>query len=279
MADTARSAPPTQAAPTRRTRIATHLSSWAGAYAAPVLTLVAALTVWQLVTSAWHIPVVILPSPTVIVQGIVHDRGVLAANTVPTVEEALFGFLLSVLVGIPLGLFMARSKLFSNSVLPFIIGSQSTPKIAIAPLLVLWLGFGILPKLLVSFLDAFFPIVINTVSGMSGIPEEMRDLGRILRLDGGALFRRIEFPYALPQIFAGVKVAMPLALVGAIGAEFVGANHGLGFLLIAANGNFNTPLLFGALIVLTCVGVVLYSLVQLLEGILLPWHVSKRARG
>lgn len=247
-------------------------------YTAPTITVLIVLALWQLVTSAFHVSEVILPSPVAVIQNLAHNWGTLLANTAPTAEETVLGFLFSMVVGIPLGVLLANSKLFSAAVYPLVVGAQTIPKVAIAPLFVIWMGFGVLPKILITFLVAFFPIVVDTTAGLQSVPKDMRDLARILRLSPMGAFRRIQFPYALPQIFAGLKVGMTLAVIGAIVGEFVGANQGLGYLLMAANGNFNTPLMFADLVLLTALGVLLFMMVQFVEGLMIPWHVSKRVQ-
>lgn len=245
-------------------------------YGAPAVTLLLVVVVWEIVTATFKIPGVILPSPVEVWNTLVHNFATLMANTIPTIEETALGFLLSVVIALPLGVLLATNRLFAVSVYPLVIGAQTIPKVAIAPLFVIWMGFGILPKILITFLVAFFPVVISTAAGLDAIPADMRDLGRMLRLRPGPMFWRIQFPYALPQIFSGLKVAMTLAVIGAIVGEFVGANTGLGYLLMAANGNFNTPLMFADLVVLTVLGVLFYMLVDVAEGLAIPWHVSRR---
>lgn len=253
-------------------------ASWtkASSSLASVSVVLAVIVVWQIVVSVFHISEVILPSPIVVIQEIAADWKDLLTNSLPTLEEVLLGYLLSVVVAVPLGIVLAVNKRISQAVFPLVVGAQTIPKVAVAPLFVLWLGFGIVPKVLITFFVAFFPIVVDIASGISSVPSEMTDLGRVLKLGSWGMLRRIQIPYALPQTFSGLKVAMTLGVIGAIVGEFVGANAGLGYLLVASNGNFNTPLMFAALVVLTFWGVVLYMAVEVLERLAIPWHVSQR---
>ncbi len=150
------------------------------------------------------------------------------------------------------------------------------PKVAIAPLLVIWLGFSIHSRVIVAFLICFFPIVIGTVAGLKSVETDLLHLTRQLRASRWQSFWLVGLPSALPQMFAGFKVAITLAVVGAIVAEWVGADSGLGYLLLVANGNFDVALAFSVLVALTVVGVVLYGAIELLERLVLPWHVSRR---
>src|SRR5258708_1946443 len=167
-------------------------------------------------------------------------------------------------------------RVVERLVLPLIVFSQVVPKVAIAPLLVIWLGFSIHSRVVVAFLICFFPIVIGTVTGLKSVEAELVHLTRQLRASRWQAFWLVGLPSALPQMFAGVKVAIALAGVGAIVAEFVGAVWGLGYLLLVANGNFDVALAFSVLVALTVVGVVLYGLIELVERLALPWHVSRR---
>jgi NitT/TauT family transport system permease protein len=151
-----------------------------------------------------------------------------------------------------------------------LISSQAIPKVAIAPLLLVWFGFGLIPKVLVAFLIAFFPIVISTAVGLASIEQEKIYLARSMGLSAAATFFKIRLPNALPSIFAGLKISITLAVVGAVVGEFVGGEAGLGYMLMVANGSMDTPLLFAGLIALTIQGVVLYALVEWAEYLVIP---------
>jgi NitT/TauT family transport system permease protein len=187
-----------------------------------------------------------------------------------TTVEIVLGFLLSIALGVPLALAIFVSPAFSRSVLPLLVSSQAMPKVAVAPLFLVWFGFGLLPKVLIAFLIAFFPIVISTVVGLASIEQEKIHLARSMGLGETATFFKIRLPSALPSVFGGLKISITLAVVGAVVGEFVGGDAGLGYLLMVANGNIDTPLLFAGLIALTVQGVVAYYLVELAERLAIP---------
>lgn len=245
----------------------------------PLSTVVLLLLAWDLAIVIFNIPPYLVPKPSRVLETIVDQRALLLHHAWRTITEILGGYALAILVGIPLAVAIVASRIFERMVYPMLVMSQTVPKIAIAPLLLVWFGFGLSPKILIAFLIAFFPIVIDTAVGLRGVPEEMLDLARSMggrRLD---IFRKIRFPHALPSIFGGLKVAITLAVIGAIVGEFVGADRGLGYLLLIASGRIDTTLLFGTIIVLSLLGIVAFALVDLLERLAIPWHTSRRVHG
>jgi len=204
------------------------------------------------------------------------DWHTITSNAWPTIEETLIGFGLSIAVGIPLGVGLALSRTFSRCFYPLLVGSNALPKVAIAPLFVVWFGFGILPKVLIAFLIAFFPIVINSLTGILSIEPEKLHLARSIGLSRLDTFRKIRLPSAAPVILASVKIASSLAVIGAIVGEFVGADKGWGKQLLDANANIQTALLFALFICLTAFAAALFGVVQILERLLIPWHTSVR---
>jgi NitT/TauT family transport system permease protein len=161
-------------------------------------------------------------------------------------------------------------------VYPLLVFSQSVPKIAIAPLFVVWFGFGIIPKVICAFMLGFFPVVVSTVAGFKSVEPDMLDLARSMKASKLSTFMRISLPQAMPSLFAGLKVSVTLAVVGAVVGEFVGSNSGIGYLLQIANGNFDLPLMFAALTVLSGIGVLLFVAVDVVERLMIPWHASHR---
>jgi len=239
--------------------------------AAPVAgAVVALLVIWQLVTVLSGVPVYVLPPPTQIVQAIGEEWRQLLVNAAVTFSEAAAGFLLSIVVGIPLGVAIVYSRVLDRVLYPLLVASQSVPKVALAPIFVVWFGFGLLPKVLIAFSIAFFAIVVNTVVGMKRTPVEMIHLMRSLGASRLQIFLRVRLPVAAPYIFAGIKISATFAVVGAIVGEFIAASSGLGYLQLIANNNFQIPLLFAILVLLSAMGGVLYGLVVLLEWIILP---------
>jgi len=236
----------------------------------PVATLAAAILLWEVGVRAFKVPPFLAPPPSMLVGTFVEHSNLILYNTWRTTIEILLGYFASILIGVPLafGIFMWPS--FARTVLPLLISSQAIPKVAIAPLLLVWFGFGLFPKVLVAFLIAFFPVVISTAVGLSSIEPEKIYLARSMGLSATATFFKIRLPNALPSIFAGLKISITLAVVGAVVGEFVGGEAGLGYMLMVANGSMDTPLLFAGLIALTVQGVVLYALVEWAEYLAIP---------
>jgi NitT/TauT family transport system permease protein len=174
---------------------------------------------------------------------------------------------------------IAGSETVEGYVYPLLVFSQSIPKIAIAPLFVVWFGVGILPKILAAFLLGFFPVVVSSVQGFKSVDPEMLDLVRALEASRLQVFRVVSLPHALPSIFAGLKVSITLAVVGAVVGEFVGATSGIGFVVQHSIGNVELPLMFAALVVLALIGVILFWIVDVVERLAIPWHASQRQAG
>ena len=243
---------------------------------APLGTIVVSIVVWQLVVVVFKIPEYLLPPPTGVVAALGEEGWYLAGHTLVTLYEILSGFALAIVVGVPLGVLIVSSPAFERSVYPLLVASQSVPKIAIAPLLIFWAGLGMFPKILVAFLIAFFPIVIDTVVGLRSIEPEMLHLARSMGASTTKAFVKIRLPHALPNIFGGVKVAVTLAVVGAIVGEFIQADRGLGYALLQANAMMNTRLSFATIMILALIGVALFAVVDWIERLTIPWHASRR---
>lgn len=237
-----------------------------------LVTVVVLVALWWLVVATTSVKAYLLPPPGEVVVKMWNERGTLTSETVITAWETILGFALSVAFGIPLAVVLTQSKRAYDIGYPLLVGLQTLPKIAVAPLLVVAMGFGIAPKIILIVLVAFFPIVVNAIAGFRSVDDDLRNLGRILGLGRFAFFWRISLPHALPAIFAGLKVAMTLALIGAVVAEFVGSDRGLGYLLLSASASLDSLLSFSALIVLTLVGLALYAAVALLEWFCVAWR-------
>ena len=229
---------------------------------------------WQLL--GLRLPRYILPTPLETARELWLRAPILAEHAAVTLREIVLGFLLGVVVSIPCGLAVAFSRPVERMVMPVLVFTQLIPKIALAPLFIIWFGFGLFPKVLMTFLLSFFPIVIDAVVGFRSLDPEIVYLTRSMGLSPWQAFLKVRLPHALPQIFAGLKVAITLATVGAIIGEWVGADKGLGYLLLVAGGDLRTSLLFATLVVLTAMGLVLYYVMVLLERFAIPWHVSRR---
>ncbi len=240
----------------------------------PVGTAAAVLALWYAVVLGLHVPSYLLPTPGAVVSRIGEDFTFLAYHAWVTTYETLGGFVLSVVVGIPIAVLIVSSRPLDRALMPWLVLSQTFPKVALAPLIVVWFGLGIVPKLVVTFMVAFFPVVISSIVGLRSIEREMVELARSLRATRRQMFWHFRLPLALPNIFAGLKVSVAFSVVGAVIAEWVGATEGLGYLLLQANANLDTALLFAVLAWLTVIGLVLYYAVEFAERYALPWHAS-----
>jgi NitT/TauT family transport system permease protein len=238
----------------------------------PVLAVFAAIfALWEIAVRALSIPDYILPSPSVIAIKIISTWQLLLLNAFVTLQEILLGFGLSVLIAIPLAVAVVYSGVFERVAFPFMVSLQTIPKVALAPILVMWLGYGILPKVMVAFLISFFPIVISSVIGMRSAEREMIYLVQSMGAGELTTFLKIRLPKALPSIFGGLKVGMGQAVVGATVGEFIAAEHGLGYLQLISQVRLDTPLLFAAVVVLSLLGVLLFNAVAWIERLALPW--------
>jgi NitT/TauT family transport system permease protein len=243
---------------------------------APVALVIALGVLWEVGTRVFAVPLFLLPPPSAIAHSMVANATLLIAAGWVTTVEIVLGFLLSIIVGVPLALAIFLWPPFARSVLPLLVSSQAMPKVAIAPLLLVWFGFGLLPKVLIAFLIAFFPVVINTAVGLASIEPEKIYLARSMGFGAAATFFKIRLPNALPAIFGGLKISITLAVVGAVVGEFVGGDAGLGYLLMVANGSMDTQLLFAGIVALTILGVALFVLVELAERLAVPRHIIAR---
>lgn len=250
------------------------------ASAYPLLILIICLGLWQAVVSLTSIKEYLLPSPRHVADAIGNNASSLFSAAAVTSKESLYGFLLAAVVGIPLGFLVALTKIGSRGIYPLVVGSNAIPKVAIAPLFVIWFGFGQAPKVLIAFLVAFFPVVVNTVIGVASLEKEKLFLAETMGMGWFSTLWRIRLPQALPAIFAGLKIATSLAVIGAVVAEFVDANSGLGMILLRAGGNLQTDLVFACLVFLTMIGILFFAIIVVLEQLLLPWRriVTKRDR-
>ena len=235
------------------------------------ITLIGLVVLWEVLVRHYHVPGWLLPAPSAIAQAMVEWRSDLVLHSAMTLYETLVGFALAIAISVPLAVLIVYSPLLQNTIYPILLAMQSTPKVAIAPLLALWIGFGAAPKIIVVFLVCFFPIIVATASGLSAVPASLIDLIRSLSASPLQTFIKIRFPTAMPHIFVGLKIAITFAVVGAVIGEFVGSENGLGYLILVSTSQSRTPLAFGALVLLTVMSIVLYYGVVLIERIVVPW--------
>ena len=242
----------------------------------PFVTIACLLAVWEACVSAFGVPAHLLPKPSSVFAEFYANASLLMFHAAATTSIILSGFVLSVVVGIPLALAVSFSAFFKKTLYPIIIFSQLIPKIAIAPIFIIWFGFGTTPKVLLTFLVAFFPIVIDSIVGFLSIRTEQLRVARSMGASSWKLFFKVRLPQALPNIFAGLKMAMAMSSTGAIVAEFVASSEGLGYLLLVANGELKTALAFACLFLLIFIGIVLFFAVEAVERATTGWHVSQR---
>ncbi|MBO0677075.1 ABC transporter permease [Mycolicibacterium sp. S2-37] len=264
------------ASPRRSRRL--NFSPWrtAAGLWRPLALVVAVLAAWWAVTEAELVAPYILPSPADTWITAQENAAYLAENTWVTTWETVIGFLIAALVGEFVAVMMVYSAGLEKTVYPLILFAQVVPKIAIAPLFVVWLGFGPSPKILVAVLMAFFPIVISGLAGLRSVDPEIIELTSTMGASKFKTFMKVRFPASLPQLMSGLKVAATLAVTGAVVGEFVGANEGLGYVILQANGNVDTAMLFAALIIMSALGIALFAIIEIAEKLLIPWHSSRR---
>lgn len=242
-------------------------------------TLLGVIVAWEAAVIVFEIPKIILPAPTAIAQEFVTYGHRLLPNSLYTMSEVLLGFIFAILVGVPLATAIVYSRPLERATYPLIVSSQTIPMVAIAPLLLTWFGYGIAPKIVIVVLQAFFPIVINTVMGLKSVSEEMIHLARSMGSSPWQLFWKFRLPAALPSIFAGLKMATAASVVGAIVAEFVGASQGLGYVIVAAGAAFNVTRQFAAIICITLIGILFFVLLERAERLCLPWKDHDKVPG
>ncbi|MBN8920368.1 MAG: ABC transporter permease, partial [Rhizobiales bacterium] len=243
----------------------------------PFAAIAGVILVWALAVKVFHIPDYLLPAPQDVLARIVKERASLLDHGSYTLMSVLVGFVTSVAIAVPLAFAIVLSRSVERATMPLLVMSQTIPKVAIAPILVIWLGFGILPKIAIVFLISFFPIVVSTVVGLKSVESDMIDLVRSMGAGTTKIMLRVRGPSALPQMFAGFKIAICLSVVGAIVGEFVGSDKGLGFLLLTSTGSLDGTLVWAALFILIAMGMTLFAIVAKLERLTIPWHVSIRA--
>jgi NitT/TauT family transport system permease protein len=251
-------------------------TGWVLRFRAAGITLVALVTLWQIATDLLEVPVYLLPSPGAIAKEVVENWRMLIDEAAITTFEVLVGFTLSAVIALPLAAIFSYSPAVENATYPLIVGSNTIPKVALAPILLTWFGFGLAPKIIIVVLVAFFPILINTVTGFKSLPLQMIYLARSMGANEAQLFWHFRMPHALPNIFAGFKITIVLCVVGAVVAEFVGSDRGLGYVMMMAASDLNIARQFAAVLVLSVIGIAAFWIVEWAEGRLLPWQNAAR---
>ncbi|MEO7241981.1 MAG: ABC transporter permease [Variovorax sp.] len=243
------------------------------------LTFGAFLLVWELVIRLSDIKPYILPAPSEILAALWNKLPRLMDASYYTLQPMLLGFLAAVVLGVLIALGIAFSRRAEATLYPLLVFFQIVPKIAVAPLFIIWFGFGLSPKVLLVFLLSFFPVVVSAITAFRSVDADIMDLARSTGASRLRAFWKIQFPHALPTLFTGFKVAAALSSTAAVVAEFVASDRGLGFLLLEYNGALDTTMTFATIIVLSVLGLLLYGAVELIERFCIPWHVSQRQTG
>ena len=243
------------------------------------LVILASLVVWEIACRVFGIREFLLPAPSRILGVVANNPVWLLTNAWHTLYSTLIGFVLAVIFGVTMAVLIISSRFLEETLYVLLVTMNSVPKVALAPLFVVWMGTGMLPKISIAATIAVFVIVIDLVLGLRSIDPDMIDLARSFKGSKWKTLVKIRFPSALPNLFAGMKVGITLALIGTIVGEFVASDRGLGHGIVVSQGSFEIPAMFAAIIVLGIMGTVLFFVVDFAERIALPWHVSRRGEG
>ena len=245
--------------------------------ALPWLFLIVMLVIWEAACVVFHVPVFVLPRPTLVASTLVERLGPILDNSFVTLLRTLAGFVIAVVLGLLLGLAIGSSRIVYRGLYPVLIGFNSVPKVAVVPVLVIWFGIGTVPAVLTAFLVSFFPIAVNVATGLATIEPELLDVMHSLGATKRKILLKVGLPRSMPYFFASLKIAVTLAFVGTIISETVAANAGIGYLMMAATANFDTPLVFSGLMVIAVMGIVMYAIFAVVEQRMTFW--AKRGDG
>ena len=254
--------------PSAKERYALLMGQWAP----PAVIVLLALGAWEGYVRLFQVERWLLPPPSAIGAELVESRSLLLRHTWVTLEEVLLGFALALVVGIALAAAISYSRIVERSAYPFVIASQTVPIIAIAPLLLIWVGYGIWPKVIVVVLISFFPIVVNTVDGLKSVDPDMLNMMRTLGASRRQLLLKVQAPASVPFLFSGIRVAIAMSVIGAVIGEWVGASAGLGYLMMRSAPQFLTDRVFASIFILSLMGIGLFTLVVVAERYALPWY-------
>jgi NitT/TauT family transport system permease protein len=235
------------------------------------------LLLWEFAALVFNIPNFLLPRPTVIAQTLIAQFGPIASNSWDTLVRTVLGFALAVVLGGLLGIAIGSSRLIYRGLYPVLIGFNSVPKVAVVPVFVIWFGSGTIPAVLTAFLVSFFPISVNVATGLATVEPELLDVLRSLGARKSQILMKIGLPRSLPYFFASLKIAITLAFVGTIISETVAGSRGIGYLMMAATANFDTPLVFAGLFVIAVLGIIMYAIFAVAEQRMTFW--AKRGDG
>lgn len=243
-----------------------------------LLTIAVLLVLWEVFVRSTSVREFLLPAPSKVLQQFLAQPGYLLGESLSTLKTTLYGFATAVVLGVGAAVGIVYSRFLDRTLYALLVALNAVPKVALAPLFVIWMGTGSLPKVAIAMLIAIFPILIDTVLGLRSTDPDMLDMAKVNQATPGMVLWKIRFPTALPSIFAGMKVGVSFALVGTIVGEFVAGETGLGHVILVAQGSFDTPTVFVALVLLGVLGVVLFKAIELIEERALSWHASQRDR-
>lgn len=253
------------------------MSARARAALAPALVIVVLVAAWEL-AAQWHLLADLLsiedflvPAPSEVAESLWQQRSLLAEDAWVTLREVLLGFALALITGVGLAVLIHLSETARRAVYPLLVASQTVPIVVIAPVLVVWFGFGIFPKILIIALICFFPITVNAYDGLRSVDPDLIKMMRTLGAGRMQTLRRAELPWALPFIFSGAKIAVAVAVIGAVFAEWAGSDSGLGHLILVSSGELSTSLTFAAIVVLSAIAICLFALLSLVERRVVTW--------
>lgn len=263
--------------PAVRPTFGRRLRSVSRKYLSAVALTVALLVAWELVVRLGHVPEYLLPAPTQILADLKTDWVILWPAMLVTLKEVVIGFVIATVAGVGLAVVLHLYGPLRRAMYPILIGSQTIPIVVLAPILVILLGYGILPKLVIVALICFFPIVVNGIDGLRAVDEDFIRMMYTLDATRWGIFRRVEFPGALPSFFSGMRIAATFAAIGAVFGEWSGSNAGLGYVMLEATPNLLTARIFAAILMLTVISLVLFGLVSLLERIAVPWAPKRES--
>ena len=242
----------------------------------PVAILAALLVAWELWVQIADVPKWQLPAPSAIAKELGTSRDLLWNHTLVTLQEIVIGFLVALVAGLVLAGAIAYSRVMERSVYPIVIASQTVPIIAIAPLLLIWVGYGLTPKIIIVALICFYPIAVNTVDGLKATDPDMVNMLRTLGASRWQVFTKLQIPTALPFMFSGIKIGVSVSVIAAVIGEWVGASEGLGYLITYSQPLFLTARVFAAIFVLSVMGISLFVLAVVAERMMMPWHFNEK---
>jgi putative hydroxymethylpyrimidine transport system permease protein len=259
------------------TRRRTLVWSFGRKYGSAVALILILLVLWQAAIRLFNVPDYLLPAPTEIVSAL-GDWSILGGATWVTLQEVIYGFAIALVAGVVIAVALHASPLLRRAIYPLLIGSQTVPIIVIGPILVVVLGYNILPKLIIVALICFFPIVVNTLDGLGSVSEDYILMMRTLDASRLAIFRRVEFPACLPMMFTGIRIAVTYAAIGAVVGEWAGSTNGLGYVMLEAEPNLQIARIFAVIVILTGISIVLFTLVSIVQRLVIPWAYTANSR-